>query len=90
LGDGKIDAQNGDISHCPHNIDGRWLVFSSKANSDYTQLFLTHIDEQGQSDPAVLLEHFTCTASPAGDELCKAAQIPRSGSIIQQGPPTRR
>jgi len=39
--------------------NGRWLVFSSKANSPYTQLFLTHIDEQGTSSPAVLLEHFT-------------------------------
>jgi len=39
--------------------NSRWLVFSSKANSPYTQLFLTHIDEQGQSTPAVLLEHFT-------------------------------
>ena len=39
--------------------NGRWLVFSSKADSPYTQLFLTHIDEQGQSSPAVLLEHFT-------------------------------
>jgi tetratricopeptide (TPR) repeat protein len=39
--------------------NGRWLVFSSKANSAYTQLFLTHIDEQGRSTPAVLLEHFT-------------------------------
>jgi tetratricopeptide (TPR) repeat protein len=41
--------------------NGRWLVFSSKANSPYTQLFLTHIDEQGQSSPAVLLEHFTAS-----------------------------
>ena len=39
--------------------NSRWLVFSSKANSDYTQLFLTHIDEQGNSSPPVLLEHFT-------------------------------
>ena len=39
--------------------NGRWLVFSSKANSPYTQLFLTHIDEQGRSTPAVLLENFT-------------------------------
>ncbi len=39
--------------------NGKWLVFSSKANSDYTQLFLTHIDEQGRSTPPVLLEHFT-------------------------------
>ncbi len=39
--------------------NGKWLVFSSKAYSDYTQLFLTHIDEQGRSSPAVLLSHFT-------------------------------
>ena len=39
--------------------NGKWLVFSSKAFSDYTQLFITHIDEQGRSSPAVLLEHFT-------------------------------
>ncbi len=39
--------------------NGRWLVFSSKAHSDYTRLFLTHIDEAGQSSPAVCLSHFT-------------------------------
>jgi len=39
--------------------NGKWLVFSTKAYSDYTQLCLTHIDEQGKSSPAVLLEHFT-------------------------------
>jgi tetratricopeptide (TPR) repeat protein len=39
--------------------NGKWLVFSSKAKSLYTQLFLTHIDEQGDSSPAVLLDRFT-------------------------------
>ncbi len=39
--------------------NGKWLVFSTKAYSDYTQLALTHIDRQGNSSPAVLLEHFT-------------------------------
>ena len=39
--------------------NGKWLVFSSKAYSDYTQLCLTHIDENGCSTPAVLLEHLT-------------------------------
>ena len=41
--------------------NGKWLVFSSKEFSPYTQLFLTHIDEQGHSTPAVLLEHFTAS-----------------------------
>ncbi len=39
--------------------NGRWLVFSSKINTPYTQLFLTHIDEQGNSSPAVVLDRFT-------------------------------
>lgn len=39
--------------------NSRWLVFSSKANSPYTQLFLTHIDEAGESTPPVLLEHLS-------------------------------
>ena len=39
--------------------NSRWLVFSSKANSPYTQLFLTHIDEQGESSPPVVLSRFT-------------------------------
>ncbi len=60
--------------------NSRWLVFSSKAFSPYTQLMLTHIDEEGRSSPPVLLEHFT-----ASD---KAANIPefcnnRAGAIRQ-------
>ena len=55
--------------------NGRWLAFSSKANSDYTQIFLTHIDEQGRSSPAILLEHFT-----APD---RAANIPE---FVNAGP----
>ncbi len=39
--------------------NGKWLVFSSKPNGPYTQLFLTHIDEQGNDTPPVLLDRFT-------------------------------
>jgi tetratricopeptide (TPR) repeat protein len=39
--------------------NSRWLVFSSKANSAYTQLYIGHIDEKGQSTPAVLLANLT-------------------------------
>ncbi|MBP8910762.1 MAG: tetratricopeptide repeat protein [Phycisphaerae bacterium] len=39
--------------------NGKWLVFSSKAWSDYTQLCLTHIDDQGRASPPVLLSHLT-------------------------------
>jgi len=60
--------------------NGKWLVFASKAFSDYTQLFLTHVDEHGESTPPVLLAHFTSPGRAANipefvnarsDEICK-------------------
>lgn len=39
--------------------NGRWLVFSSKSRSPYTQMFLTHIDEQGNDTPPLLIENAT-------------------------------
>jgi len=38
--------------------NGKWLIFTSKARGPYTQLYITHIDENGQDTPAVLLENF--------------------------------
>jgi tetratricopeptide (TPR) repeat protein len=38
--------------------NSKWLVFTSKVNGPYTQLFLTHIDENGDSTPPVVLSHF--------------------------------
>ena len=38
--------------------NSKWLVFSSKLFSPYTQLFLTHIDENGVDTPPVLLQSF--------------------------------
>ncbi len=48
--------------------NGKWLVFSSKMFSPYTQLFLTHIDENGESSVPVVLSRFT--------EHQRAANIP--------------
>ena len=48
--------------------NGKWLVFSSKKNGPYTQLYLTHIDENGNDSPAVLLENMVFEK--------KAANIP--------------
>ena len=45
--------------------NGKWLVFSSKANTPYTQLFLTHIDDEGRSTPPVVLDRFTGTYGAA-------------------------
>lgn len=48
--------------------NGKWLVFASKAEGPYTQLFLTHIGDDGYSTPPVLL---SCMISPG-----HAANIP--------------
>lgn len=54
--------------------NSRWLVFSSKVNSPYTQLFVTHIDEHGNDAPAVLLEHLTAPDRAANiPEFVRAA-----------------
>lgn len=39
--------------------NGHWLVFSSKSMRPFTQMFLTHVDENGNDTPAVLLPNST-------------------------------
>ncbi len=48
---------NTDIMNSWHSWspNSRWLVFASKVNSAFTELFLTHVDENGDDSPPVLL-----------------------------------
>ena len=39
--------------------NGRWMAFSSKARSPYTQLMLTHIDANGNDTPAIIVDNTT-------------------------------
>ena len=39
--------------------NGRWLVFSSKSRSPYTQMFLTHIDTDGNDSPPIYVDNST-------------------------------
>ena len=57
--------------------NGRWLVFSSKARSPYTQMYLTHIDEEGNDSPAILMEN--STASNRAVNLPEFVNIPQDG-----------
>ncbi|MFZ1141724.1 MAG: tetratricopeptide repeat protein [Candidatus Sulfotelmatobacter sp.] len=57
--------------------NGRWLVFSSKTPSLYTQMYLTHIDENGNDSPAILIEHAT--------ESNRAVNIPEFMNIAPGG-----
>lgn len=39
--------------------NSRWIVFSSKVNTPYTELFITHIDQNGMASIPVLLSRFS-------------------------------
>jgi len=39
--------------------NSRWLLFSSKVNTPFTEIFLTYIDETGKDHPPVLLSRFS-------------------------------
>jgi tetratricopeptide (TPR) repeat protein len=39
--------------------NSRWLVFASKGFTPFTQMFLTHIDENGEDTPAILIPNAT-------------------------------
>ncbi len=41
--------------------NGKWLVFSSKARGPYTMMYLTHMDADGNSSPAILIENATAS-----------------------------
>ena len=66
--------------------NGRWLAFSSKGRSLYTQLFLTHIDENGQDSPAILVEN--ATAANRGVNIPEFINIPRDGLAKMDAPAT--
>jgi tetratricopeptide (TPR) repeat protein len=56
---------------------GRWLVFSSKRRSPYTQMYLTHIDEDGNDSPAILIEN--ATAANRAVNIPEFVNIPPDG-----------
>ncbi|MGA2351331.1 MAG: tetratricopeptide repeat protein [Terracidiphilus sp.] len=59
--------------------NGRWLVFSSKARSVYTQMYLTHIDENGNDSPAILIDN--STAANRAVNLPEFVNIPPGGLL---------
>ena len=57
--------------------NGRWLVFSSKTPSYYTHMYLTHIDENGNDSPAILIED--ATAANRAVNIPEFVNIPPGG-----------
>jgi Flp pilus assembly protein TadD len=66
--------------------NGRWLAFSSKGRSLYTQLFLTHIDDDGHDSPAILVEN--ATAANRGVNIPEFVNIPPDGLAKMEAPAT--
>jgi len=57
--------------------NGRWLVFSSKTRSPYTQMYLTHLDEDGRDSPAILIDNATAAN--------RAVNIPEFVNVLPGG-----
>jgi tetratricopeptide (TPR) repeat protein len=57
--------------------NGRWLVFSSKSRSPYTQMYLTHIDGEGNDSPAILIDNSTAAN--------RAVNLPEFVNIVPDG-----
>jgi tetratricopeptide (TPR) repeat protein len=64
--------------------NGRWMVFSSKSRSPYTQMFLTHLDQDGNDSPAVLIEN--ATAANRAVNIPEFVNIPADGLIKMEVP----
>lgn len=66
--------------------NGRWMVFSSKSRSPYTRMFLTHIDENGEDSPAILIDN--PTAANRAVNIPEFVNIPPDGMLKIDTPAT--
>ncbi|MGD0128264.1 MAG: tetratricopeptide repeat protein [Terriglobia bacterium] len=64
--------------------NGRWLVFSSKSRSPYTQMYLTHLDEEGNDSPAILIDN--ATAANRAANIPEFVNIPANGLLKIDAP----
>jgi Flp pilus assembly protein TadD len=78
-GDARLMNCNTPLMNSWHTFspNGRWLAFSSKGRSPYTQLYLTHIDANGNDTPPILVDN--TTAANRAVNLPEFANIPKGG-----------
>jgi len=83
-----VAAQGGEPRHMRCNTtlmnswhsfspNGRWLVFSSKVRSPYTQMYLTHLDPDGNDSPPILIDN--TTAANRAVNIPEFVNIPPDG-----------
>ncbi len=66
--------------------NGRWMAFSSKSRSPFTQLYLTHLDDQGNDSPAILVDN--TTAANRAVNIPEFVNIPPDGLLKIDAPAT--
>jgi len=59
--------------------NGHWLVFSSKSRSPYTQMYLTHLNAEGNDSPAILIDN--STAANRAVNIPEFVNIPPDGMM---------
>jgi tetratricopeptide (TPR) repeat protein len=87
-GEARLMRANTPLMNSWHSFspNGRWMAFSSKSRSPYTQLFLTHIDEEGNDTPAILIEN--STAANRAVNIPEFVNIPPDGLLKIDAPVT--
>jgi len=60
-GEPRLLAGNTGLMNSWHSWspNSRWLAFAAKGNSPFTEIYLTHIDEEGRSSPCLRLFRFS-------------------------------
>ncbi|BDQ34618.1 TolB family protein [Pseudodesulfovibrio portus] len=60
-GEPRVLAANTPLMNSWHawSPNSRWLAFAAKGNSPYTEVYLTHINDDGQSSPSLRLFRFS-------------------------------
>ena len=78
-GEARLMKCNTPLMNSWHSFspNGRWMAFSSKSRSPYTQLYLTHVDPNGNDTPPVLVDN--ATAANRAVNLPEFANIPKGG-----------
>jgi Flp pilus assembly protein TadD len=60
-GEARLMTCNTPLMNSWHTFspNGRWMAFSSKSRSPYTQMYLTHLDANGNDTPPILVDNAT-------------------------------
>ncbi len=87
-GEARLMKCNTPLMNSWHSFspNGRWLVFSSKSRSPFTQMYLTHLDDQGNDSPPILIEN--ATAANRAVNIPEFVNIPPDGLLKIDAPAT--